>query len=132
MKRLLLALALPALMSGCYARAVYAVQTDPPPPQYEEVVVRPGYVWIGGHWNWQNRWIWAPGYYEVDRPGYVWAGGGCTHPGASPPYPPGYWRPRPTRGVVVVPSRPARPGPWRPGPSKPGPSRPPQVHDYRK
>ena len=123
-------------MSGCYARAVYAVQTDPPPPQYEEVGVRPGYFWVGGHWNWQGRWIWAPGFYEVERPGYVYVGGNWTHHGTSAHYVPGYWRARPNPGVVVVPSRPARPGPWRPGPPpsrpRPEPPRPDKVHDYRK
>src|SRR5262249_61903096 len=110
---------------------VYAVSGYPPPPQYEEVIVRPGYLWIGGHWAWNGGWVWAPGYYEVERPGYLWVGGVWTTHGGGSHWVPGYWRPRPNPGTVVVPSQPARQGDWRPGYySKPAPSRPHPVHDY--
>jgi hypothetical protein len=135
MKRLILAMALPALLSACFARGgyVYSVSTEVPPPQYEDVVVRPGYVWVGGHWGWNNRWVWAPGFYERERPGYVYVGGNWAHHGNGNHYVPGYWRPG-ASGTVVVPSqRPRQQGPWRPGPGrKPEAPRPDRVHDYRK
>ena len=118
---------LPALLSACYARGgyVYAVYDAPPPPQYEQVVVRPGYVWIGGHWGWRDRWLWEPGYYEVARPGYVYVGGTWVVHGNGHHWVPGYWRQQ-NPGTVVVPSQ--RPqGRWKPGPVGPY-----KVHDYRR
>ena len=77
MKRLLLLLALPVLLSACYARGGYvAVATAPPPPRAVVVDPRPGYIWVDGHWVWNGAtWGWNDGYWEADRPGYVWIGG---------------------------------------------------------
>ena len=67
----------------------------PPPPRPETVVVAPGpgYVWVGGSWVWDRRWVWVPGYWHY------------------PPYPhavwvPDYWH-RGPHGWY------RRPGHWR-------------------
>jgi outer membrane lipoprotein SlyB len=53
------------------------VMEEPPPPLAETVVVAPGpgYVWIGGDWVWNGRWVWVAGHW-----GY-------------PPYPYAVWVP---------------------------------------
>ncbi len=53
------------------------VTEPPPPPPTENVVIAPGpgYVWIGGSWVWNGRWVWVAG-----RWGY-------------PPYPHAVWVP---------------------------------------
>lgn len=72
-------LAAGAALSGCvvapvgpyYGEPVVAVA--PPPPQYEVVPVAPypGWLWIGGYWNWQlNRHVWIGGHWEAPRPGW--------------------------------------------------------------
>ena len=126
MKRLLLFLALPVLLSACYARGGYvAVATAPPPPRVVVVDPRPGYIWVDGHWVWNGgSWAWNDGYWEAERPGYVWIGGNWVVHGGSHHWRQGYWRPR-ARGTVVVPSqRPSAPGRWRPSGST-------VVHDQR-
>jgi len=81
-----LALALGAFaalsLSGCVvvpARGGYAyegvVAVEPPPVQEEYIGVAPvpGYVWLGGFWNWSGgRYVWTQGHWEAPRPGYRW------------------------------------------------------------
>ena len=58
--------------------APVTAQVAPPPVPPEAVVVSPGpqYVWIGGAWEWQGRWIWVPGRWVVPpRPGVIWVRG---------------------------------------------------------
>jgi WXXGXW repeat (2 copies) len=47
-----------------------------PPPPYQEVAgypPAPGYVWIGGFWNWLGgRHVWVAGHWEPNRHGHVW------------------------------------------------------------
>jgi hypothetical protein len=58
------------------APAVVEVDSEPPPPQREVIVERPGFVWIGGHWyRGGGRWIWHAGYFEHAREGYRWEPG---------------------------------------------------------
>lgn len=106
-------LGLAASLGGCYvsghaavvapAPVVYApapvatveVDQEPPAPQYEAVVVRPGYVWIGGHWGWVgNRWAWRGGYYQPERRGYIWAPGRWEMRGPRHVWIEGSWRVR--------------------------------------
>ncbi|TAL04011.1 MAG: hypothetical protein EPO07_05460 [Verrucomicrobia bacterium] len=57
---------------------VVYVDSAPPPPPAETIVVAPGpgYVWIGGEWEWRNRWVWVGGRWAAPpRPGVVWVGG---------------------------------------------------------
>lgn len=75
--------------------AVVEVDSEPPPPRYEEVVVRPGFVWVQGRWNYEGgRWVWMNGRYERERAGYMYA--------------PGRWEQRGNRHVWVE-------GEWRAG-----------------
>ncbi len=75
------ALLLSLALVGCVvvpAEPYYAggpVMATPPPPRAEVVGVAPypGYVWIGGYWNWSgNRHVWVGGHWEAPRPGYRW------------------------------------------------------------
>ncbi len=89
--------------------AVVEVESEPPPPRYEEVVVRPGFVFIQGRWNWNGgQWVWMNGHYERERVGYVWA--------------PGRWERRGNRHVWVE-------GEWRAGAAASGGV---QVRDHRE
>lgn len=70
------------------------VEMEPPADIAEEVGTSPGagYIWIKGHWAWQNRWKWEkgawilkphetanwnPGYWKSKHHHWVWT--------------PGYW-----------------------------------------
>src|SRR5208283_2462311 len=56
-----------------YAGGVVLVA--PPAPREEIIGVAPvpGYVWIGGYWNWVgNSHAWVPGHWVAPRPGHVW------------------------------------------------------------
>ncbi len=73
--------------------AVVEVDSEPPPPQYEEVVVRPGFVFIQGRWNWEGgRWVWMNGHYERERAGYFWAPGRWEARGGRHVWVEGEWR----------------------------------------
>jgi len=67
-----------------------------PPPMREEAILpapSPGYVWIQGHWAWNGRWVWAPGYWVLPpHPHAYWVPGHWRrHPGGWA-WVPGYWR----------------------------------------
>jgi len=42
----------------------------PPAPIVETVTVAPdpAFIWVGGYWAWNGRWVWSPGHW--DRPPY--------------------------------------------------------------
>ena len=45
----------------------------PPAVRVERVEVRPGHIWVRGHWDWVNgSWTWIPGHHEPVRAGYIW------------------------------------------------------------
>src|SRR5580704_15746712 len=51
------------------------VMVAPPQPQVDVIPAppQPGYVWIGGYWNWVGgRHEWVPGHWEAPRRGYRW------------------------------------------------------------
>jgi len=91
-KTVIVAASLP-LLAGCVVerqprRVVYVQQappggeviveqpSEPPPPQYEIVpALRPGFIWIGGNWEWRGRWVWVGGHWDRPHPGHVWAVG---------------------------------------------------------
>ena len=65
----------PAYGSAPDGSPVVVAPMAPPPPPGEAVVVAPGpgYIWIGGYWNWGGgRYVWAPGHWAAPRPGYRW------------------------------------------------------------
>ncbi len=77
-------LASSALAGGCVvqgrvgvtAEPVYEVEEAPPPPREERVVVRPGFVWIRGRWEFRGgHWVWRAGYWQRARVGHVWEAG---------------------------------------------------------
>lgn len=77
---------------------------EPPPPVYEAqvTVVRPGFVWIGGHYNWNgSAWVWAGGHYERERVGYVWAPGQWQVQGRRRVWVEGRWNASASGGVEV-------------------------------
>jgi hypothetical protein len=108
-----LALALGATVPACVVRAqgsarfrsgAVVVYDQPPEPRYEQVTVRPGYLWIRGHWEWRGgRWDWTPGHWERERGGYVWVDGYWERRGNSWHWVSGRWSAGGSGRVVVQP-----------------------------
>ena len=45
----------------------------PPPIREERYNQRAGFVWVRGHWDWQNgQYVWVNGHYERERAGKRW------------------------------------------------------------
>ena len=95
-RNILLGIILAAVGSlGCLTAApasyVY-VQVGPPAPMVETVPARPGpgYVWVGGYWNWNgSRYVWVHGRYV--RHGGAWCGGHWRHEHHGWYWAPGRW-----------------------------------------
>lgn len=72
-------------MSGASAppsQSAVVVSEPPPPPPVETVIVAPspGYVWVGGEWEWHGRWIWVGGHWVwPPHPHAVWVHGSWSH-----------------------------------------------------
>ena len=69
-------LAAATLSTGALAAPVYVdVRVAPPPPRGEAIpVVRPGYAWVPGYWDWRgHRHVWVNGTWLRARPGYHYA-----------------------------------------------------------
>lgn len=73
--------ALSAALSACVVypgRVAYVgptVAIAPPAPIVETygVAPAPGYIWMGGYWNWVGgRHVWVGGHWAAPRPGYRW------------------------------------------------------------
>ncbi len=82
----------PGYYGGYYGGAVVTVA--PPAPQVEVygVAPGPGYVWIGGYWNWVGgRHVWVPGYWGAGRPGYHWVAHTWVRAGGGWRLAPGHW-----------------------------------------
>jgi hypothetical protein len=86
--------------SGCaiepdqrhYADGV--VMVAPPPPEVETIGVppQPGYVWIGGYWNWVGtRHEWVAGHWSAPRPGRHWVAYEWVRQGDGWKLHPGHW-----------------------------------------
>jgi hypothetical protein len=87
-------------LSGCVVtpvqpRFVGEVVTVAPPAAQVEVFGAPpvpGYVWIGGYWNWVGgRHVWVSGRWEAPRPGYYWEPHVWVHTGAGWHLREGHW-----------------------------------------
>jgi hypothetical protein len=65
----------------------------PPPLRVEPVpVLRPGQVWVPGHWRWDGReYNWIAGHYSARRSGYVWAPARWVQVGGRWEYREGTW-----------------------------------------
>lgn len=55
-----------------FAQVAIQLNYGPPAPRYEVIPApRAGYIWSGGHWQWQtNRHVWIVGNWQPERPGY--------------------------------------------------------------
>jgi hypothetical protein len=78
---------------GATAGAPVYVQVPPPPPRVEVVpVMRPGQVWVPGHWRWNGReHLWIAGHYSARRSGYVYAPARWVQVGGRWEYREGNW-----------------------------------------
>jgi hypothetical protein len=104
LKRAMAVLALASVtLAGCVvepAPRYYGpppVMVAPPPPQDEVVGVAPapGYVWIGGYWNWVGgQYLWVGGRWAAGRPGFFWAPHHWVPYGRGWRLVPGHWAPR--------------------------------------
>jgi hypothetical protein len=77
-------LASATLATGALAAPVYVdVRVAPPPPREEAIpVIRPGYVWVPGYWDWRgNRHVWVNGTWVHGRAGYHYAQPTWIHEG---------------------------------------------------
>jgi len=87
---------LPAQESVAVQAPPMQVSQAPPPPPQESIAVQapgPGYVWIGGEWVWNGRWVWGPGHWvAAPRPGAYWNHGGWVRGPHGWYHRPGYWR----------------------------------------
>lgn len=71
------------------------VQQAPPPPPMETIVVAPApdYVWVGGEWIWNGRWIWVAGHWGYPpHPQAIWIGGYWESGPRGYREHPGHWR----------------------------------------
>ena len=97
---LLAALVLPACVvrgsGGAYVGApvaVVEVEEEPPPPRRVVVEVRPGFVWVEGHWVRRGRnWHWHDGHYERVRANQVWVQGRWERRGNRHVWVEGHWQ----------------------------------------
>jgi hypothetical protein len=106
LRNTLFGLALAGSLGGCLVSgeaevqgpapvATVEVEQEPPPPQQEVVVVRPGFVWVAGRYNWNGaRYVWMPGHHERERVGYAWAPGRWERRGRRHVWIEGGWRRR--------------------------------------
>lgn len=87
-------------LAGCVvypARVGYAggvVVTEPPAPIVETygVAPGPGYLWLGGYWNWEGgRHVWVGGHWSEPRPGYRWEAHRWEHANGGWRLRQGYW-----------------------------------------
>lgn len=71
------------------------VDSAPPADLAEQVEPCPSenYVWVGGYWKWDGRWVWRRGYWNL-RPysGAVWDAGHWSHHHGRWVYKEGHWR----------------------------------------
>jgi hypothetical protein len=97
--RALAVLMLSAAIGGCavYAEPGYygeAVAVAPPALVVESYGTPPypGYVWIGGYWNWSGgRHVWVRGHWDAPRAGYRWEPHHWVHRGDGWHLSQGHW-----------------------------------------
>jgi hypothetical protein len=111
-KSLVVAAVLP-LLAGCVERevvyrdrpayvpapapSVEVVADEPPmpPPQAEYITVSPGpgFIWMGGSWEWRGRWEWSGGRWgHPPHTGAVWGRGHWHNHGGSRVWVSAGWR----------------------------------------
>jgi hypothetical protein len=81
------------LLAGCAAGLWIPVG---PPEARVEVhgeIPAPGFVWIGGYWQWHSRWMWQPGHWEhPPRRGAQWISPHWEHGRRGWRFHKGHWR----------------------------------------
>ena len=91
----------PSLLGGSSSvapapQASAMVVAEPPPPMPVETVVvapGPGYVWVGGEWIWNSRWLWVSGRWCLPpRSHAVWVHGSWSRGQRGWHHSPGHWR----------------------------------------
>ncbi|HVU09333.1 MAG TPA: hypothetical protein VHG89_12395 [Verrucomicrobiae bacterium] len=108
--KILLTIAVMPLLAGCVERemdydqsppaaagavAAESQPENPPPPRIEAVPISPGpgYVWIGGAWEWRGYWAWVSGRWAYPpHPGAVWVNGAWVRNGQENVWIMGHWR----------------------------------------
>lgn len=83
-----------AATTPAVAATSITVQVGPPPaPLYEAAPrMRPGQVWVPGHWEWRgHRHEWVAGYFMRARPGYHYVQPTYVRYGNRWDYKPGHW-----------------------------------------
>jgi len=87
--------ALAGVSSAAQARTDVGVVLNfgPPAPRYEPApVVRVGYTWAPGYWDYRsNRHHWVKGHYVANRAGYAYHSPRWAHVGNHWRYDQGYW-----------------------------------------
>jgi hypothetical protein len=94
------ALVIATALAGCvvvpdqrhYAGGV--VMVAPPEPRVEVygVAPTPGYVWLGGYWNWVGgRHEWVAGHWAPPNPGHHWVAHQWVRQGDGWRMKPGHW-----------------------------------------
>jgi hypothetical protein len=84
-------------LAGCVATATgeadgEVIVDEPPAPREEVVEVRPGFIFIKGHWAREHgRWAWRAGYWEHERAGQRWVAGHWDHRGRGHVWVEGRW-----------------------------------------
>jgi hypothetical protein len=84
-----------AVVTATPTSDVLYVNTAPPAPIVEVATVAPGpgFVWVGGAWNWQGRWVWQAGRWgRPPRFGAVWVGPRHRYYGGRYMWYRGHWR----------------------------------------
>ncbi|MGB8369438.1 MAG: YXWGXW repeat-containing protein [Limisphaerales bacterium] len=87
----------PSTAGAAAPASTMVVQQAPPPPPAETVVVAapgPGYVWIGGDYDWNGiSWVWIGGHWAYPPYPYaVWISGRVWHDRYGWHHARGYWR----------------------------------------
>ncbi len=87
----------PSTAGAAAPASTVVVQQAPPPPLAETVVAAapgPGYVWIGGDYEWNGiSWIWIGGHWAYPPyPHAVWISGRAWHDRYGWHHARGYWR----------------------------------------
>jgi len=75
--------------------SVVYVTNPPPPPPAETLIVSPGpdFVWVGGEWTWNGRWVWMAGHWDFPpRPHAMWVRGYWDRGPHGWHQSPGHWR----------------------------------------
>jgi WXXGXW repeat (2 copies) len=92
---LALFVAVSAVAMPAFAQVNLNIRVAPPAQVVEVMPATPrGYVWVPGHWAWQNdRYVWIRGRNVVQRPGYMWAPDRWEQRGETYYRNPGRWEP---------------------------------------